>query len=345
MRAVACLCLLSIVASAVGVPAKVSPTQIVYVGDNVALHYTATTGEYKLFPIVTNHPSLKGRCPSLAAQPLYSGILPFKNHVATPFKGQSVLFHNPANGNYAVWKCQAFEHDLIFAALAPCAPVVEGYWASANGDKSIVTMANITLSMDHSTGTLSVFGNEEFDQLASAPDGSEDQAFAGIFSVKPLVENYRPDFKGHHLFGIGKNYVIEYSQDTGAYRTWVFDPKRLTLSGPGAEGSFPSYKPGQLFWLGNDRLAQLSEENKMVVMRMDEGQLHGPHPLPLTAIGRSTLGEEICHYDTCVECTADSNCGWCGTQHRCLPGGMEEPCHVGHGIECQSWQFGECSVN
>jgi hypothetical protein len=204
--------------------ALVDDVQNVYLDDKVFVHYVASLGTYDLYPIVDNHPNQAGKCPSIPSAPLYHGTVQYRNYIASPFRDRSVLFHNPENGDFAIWKCQQFSYERHVGSVAPCSTVAAGRWPFVAGIRDVLTFNDISLIYDDKTGNFGFFNNS-----IHAIDGSEDRTKTNWFSSAPLSEHHLPELKGHRIIGVGKSYFLEVSPKTGQYGVWLVDKKKCAI--------------------------------------------------------------------------------------------------------------------
>jgi hypothetical protein len=315
----------------------VEDRQVVYVDEDVFLRYIPSTGAYEMYLEVFNHPSHSGKCPSIAPSPLYRGTLSYRFHVASQLEARSVLFTDPATGNYAVWRCQPFSFEKHIGNAAPCATVATGTYAQFKGVHKVMTFGKLTLTYNDNTGALLIHNNT----LRQA-DGSEDQSAAGLFD-SVVATRSMPELKGHKLFGFGGSNIFEHVATTGEYRMWHLDDHSKKLIGPSAQGQVPHQKFLRFAWIGEDRMLAVSDDGKYMSLRLALTSQVGS-AIPISTVGRGTLGEKLCDYSTCEECGADDQCGWCQSSGRCMPGNDLEPCSDGSSSRCLSWMKGYCSA-
>eukprot|EP00300_Choanocystis_sp_HF-7_P021890 c20994_g1_i1.p1 GENE.c20994_g1_i1~~c20994_g1_i1.p1 ORF type:complete len:719 (+),score=105.47 c20994_g1_i1:56-2212(+) len=317
--------------------AHVAQEQLVSIGTATLFHFVASEGTYKMYDVALNHPSHGARCPGLSSSPVFSGSLPIPNTIASSFSENSILFHDPASGEFNLWSCSRLETTpRIGIQAAPCSFVTGGQFDGFLNASAIIRVGRLTLSLFSDDGQIRIY--DERDTTRRIEELKDD-----IFIPEPTFIIDLPQLKSHKLISIGRNQLLELNPTTGAYSTWFFDATRGTLIGPAAEGTLPVEMSHSLTWLGDDRLLALdSQTTEYLLVRFDEQLVGRGSPLGLTTIGRGNLRAVTCDYSTCSKCIEDSECGWCGALNRCLPGNSMEPCSAA--AKCKSWMFGYCAA-
>ena len=188
--------------------------QIAYLGDQVAMHFIPELGKYDFHRIVDDHPSHGTKCPALAVTALYSGTIPYRFHTLSPFKGRSVLLHNPQNGDYAISECQGFSLETSGQA-APCVTVIQSRSAALVRVSKVVTLGEVTMTLDDK-GAVRMYGNAQ--ELDASEEGYRRDVFVDLNSTTLL-----PEIRANAVFSLAKQYVFEHNQHTGDYRVWIVD--------------------------------------------------------------------------------------------------------------------------
>jgi hypothetical protein len=314
----------------------VDEQQIAYLGERIMLRYVPSQGFVGLHGILDNHPSHGGKCPSLSQEPLYSGKLSLKNMVVSPLDPGSVIFHDPRDGSYHVWKCN-LEFLRSDGHAAPCGIVAQGTLKEAMGTHSLVSIGNMTLVLNPRTSKLSMFRRREL----SSDDVNDIRS--AVFDLEPVYSQRHPELSSHKFLSIGIGNVFELNKGTGEYKVWVVDSSRGTLLGPAAHGFLPPDVSHTVAWMGDDKMLSLSSTDlSYLLLRFDMAQFPRQGPLSFTTIGRGNLQRPMCTYKFCSECTQDPNCGWCASTNKCVPGSRIEPCASEK--RCVTYTYGYCSA-
>jgi len=321
---------------------SIEDKQIVYLSNDILIHFVPQDGTYKMFSVLADSPSHIGRCPGLSRTPLYQGSLPYKYHTASRFRENQILFHNSQSGHFAVWKCK----DLTaitgnVGTNAPCYTTFSGFWPASIGVTQMIHIQNSTLVYSDETQQLSIFEVDD-----SKWDGSEGVAGSSLFPETPVHNYSLPALKQHKLIHVGSRFVLEYTQNPGDYRFWMFDPLRRTLQGPGSRGGYLPHKTFQMTWVGDNRLIVFKDDSQdYYLTRFDASMLAQNGPISFSSFARGTIGHLACNYSSCDTCTADPACGWCSSSNTCMPGNLEGPCNSGNMKKCSSWLKNYCAAS
>jgi hypothetical protein len=180
---------------------------------------------------------------------------------------------------------------------------------------------------------------------------------------------------------MGFGWLIKRSAQLFIYKFLFIKKKCITVEipnfhcsfgiyGPGARGSFPTSKAMHLSWMGDDRILGFQDSGEYLMLRFDATALLDSNSLPFITVGRSTLGKGsgdncfshsvqpkmlstlniivakhavVCKYQSCKECIADQQCGWCSTSNTCLPGNDFSTCNDDTAPHCLSWMKTYCA--